>query len=233
MFWTILSRYSMTGGGVLLAVSLCGCGSKQYSDGSTTAERATTTSAVAVNDTIATDTVQRDTTAGGYAGRQGVMSGGRSGGPAGHGRMGSGTTGSGMMGGRGVMGGAGMMGTGSMMATSDTSATPRPKAVSSAAAAGCPAVNQNLVNRGRTVFGSTGNCYACHGAAAKGTPLAPDLTDKQWLNINGSYASIAQLVRSGVARPKQHAAPMPPMGGASLTPQQVCAAAAYVYSLGH
>ncbi len=137
------------------------------------------------------------------------------------------------VGGRGMMGGAGMMGTGSMMATSDTGATPRPKAVSSAAAAGCPAVNQNLVNQGRTVFGSTGNCFACHGAAAKGTPLAPDLTDKQWLNINGSYASIAQLIRSGVAKPKQYAAPMPPMGGANLTPQQVCAAAGYVYSLGH
>jgi hypothetical protein len=36
-----------------------------------------------------------------------------------------------------------------------------------------------------------------------------------------------------VPYPKQHAAPMPPMGGASLTPQQVCAVAAYVYSLGH
>lgn len=128
----------------------------------------------------------------------------------------------------GVMGGG--MG---MMGRADTAAAPRVTPAATPAAAGCPAVDEALVTQGRAIFVGPGNCQTCHGANAKGTPLAPDLTDAQWLNIDGSYASISQLVKTGVPRPKQHPAPMPPMGGASLTPQQVCAVAAYVYSLSH
>lgn len=156
-----------------------------------------------------------ETAAGGPAGRGGALGGG------------SGMVGGGTMGGGAMMGGRGMMG------GRDTAAAPRPRPAPAAAAAGCPAVDQGVVSQGRAVFVGSGNCQGCHGANAKGTQLAPDLTDLQWLNIDGSYASIAQLVRTGVPHPKQHAAPMPPMGGTSLTPQQVCAVAAYVYSLGH
>ena len=138
---------------------------------------------------------------------------------------------------RSTMGGAmgSRIGSMSMMgrARADTSAAPRPAAAQAAATVDCPPVDQALVSRGRTVFSGAGNCFACHGANAKGTPLAPDLTDAQWLNIDGSYAAIAGLVRTGVANPKQHSAPMPPMGGATLSAVQVCAVAAYVYSLGH
>jgi mono/diheme cytochrome c family protein len=129
-------------------------------------------------------------------------------------------------------GGGGMMG-GGMMGGRDTGAAPRPAPARAPAVAGCPAVDERLVAAGRAVFTGGGNCQSCHGADARGTPIAPDLTDDQWLNIDGSYGSIAQLVRTGVPRPKQYAAPMPPMGGASLTPEQVCAVAGYVYSLGH
>ena len=78
-----------------------------------------------------------------------------------------------------------------------------------------------------------GACFTCHGQDAKGTPLAPDLTDQQWLNGDGSLQFIISTVTNGVPKPKQHQAPMPPMGGASLTPEQVRAVAAYVYSLSH
>ena len=97
----------------------------------------------------------------------------------------------------------------------------------------CPAVDPKLVAQGRAIFTGAGNCQMCHGANAKGTPLAPDLTDATWLNIDGSYAAIAGLVNKGVPAPKKYPAPMPPMGGASLAAGQVCAVAAYVYSLGH
>ena len=137
-----------------------------------------------------------------------------------------------MGGGTGMMG-RGMMGGGGMMTARDTAAAPQATPAPALAAAGCPAVDGALVNQGRAVFSGPGNCQSCHGGNAKGTSLAPDLTDRQWLNIDGSFASIVQLVRTGVPRPKQHAAPMPPMGGASLTPQQVCAVGAYVYSLSH
>ncbi len=145
----------------------------------------------------------------------------------------------GMMAGGGRRGSmAGMMRGGSMMGpmsgdtTADTSAAPTAHALRTDSAADCPPVNQAMVDRGRTVFSATGNCFACHGANARGTVLAPDLTDPTWLDIDGSYAAIANLVRVGVPSPKAHATPMPPLGGALLSNAQVCAVAAYVYSLG-
>jgi mono/diheme cytochrome c family protein len=78
-----------------------------------------------------------------------------------------------------------------------------------------------------------GTCTACHGQDAKGTAVAPDLTDSQWLNGDGSYQFIVHTVTTGVPKPKQHPAPMPPKGGATLSDDQVKAVAAYVYSLSH
>ena len=78
-----------------------------------------------------------------------------------------------------------------------------------------------------------GTCSACHGQDAKGTAVAPDLTDSQWLNGDGSYQFIVNTVTNGVPQPKQHPAPMPPKGGAPLTDDQVKAVAAYEYSLSH
>jgi glucose/arabinose dehydrogenase/mono/diheme cytochrome c family protein len=76
-------------------------------------------------------------------------------------------------------------------------------------------------------------CTGCHGAAGTGTPLGPNLTDTQWLWGDGSYRSIAKTIAAGVPEPKQYRAPMPPMGGAELTPDQVSAVAAYVWGLSH
>jgi len=93
-------------------------------------------------------------------------------------------------------------------------------------------VTQDMVAQGKQIFSSTGNCFTCHGPDAKGTTLAPDLTDSQWINVSGTYDDIVALVPKGVPTPKQHPAPMPPMGGASLTDDQVKQVAAYVWSLG-
>jgi len=84
---------------------------------------------------------------------------------------------------------------------------------------------------GKAIFTGKGNCFACHGADAKGTPLAPDLTDAKWLNIDGSLAAITKLVKEGVAAPKEHPTPMPAMGGATLTDKELQAVASYVFSL--
>ena len=78
-----------------------------------------------------------------------------------------------------------------------------------------------------------GTCSACHGQDAKGTAVAPDLTDSQWLNGDGSYQFLVNTITNGVPQPKQHPAPMPPKGGAPLTDDQVKAVAAYEYSLSH
>ena len=88
------------------------------------------------------------------------------------------------------------------------------------------------VTAGQQIFASTGNCYTCHGPDAKGTQLAPNLTDSEWINVDGTFSGIQNVVRTGVATPKQHPAPMPAMGGASLTDDQVRQVSAYVWSLG-
>jgi glucose/arabinose dehydrogenase/mono/diheme cytochrome c family protein len=76
-------------------------------------------------------------------------------------------------------------------------------------------------------------CSGCHGPDAKGTPLGPDLTANKWLWSNGSYAGIAATIAQGVAQPKQYRQPMPAMGGAQLSSDQVMAVAAYVWALNH
>jgi mono/diheme cytochrome c family protein len=84
---------------------------------------------------------------------------------------------------------------------------------------------------GRKIFEGKGNCAVCHGKDARGTPLAPDLTDAVWLNIDGTDAEIVAVVTKGVAKPVRHPAPMPAMGGAKLSRDEIAAVAAYVASL--
>lgn len=96
-------------------------------------------------------------------------------------------------------------------------------------------VTPQLVALGDSIFkgqAAAGICYTCHGPDAKGTALAPNLTDSTWLNGDGSLTMIANVVRQGVPTPKQHPAAMPPFGQ-TFTPQQVDAVSAYVYSLTH
>ena len=93
-------------------------------------------------------------------------------------------------------------------------------------------VTADMVSQGQQIFNGTGNCFTCHGADAKGTALAPNLTDQEWINIDGTHPAIVGVVKSGVPTPKTHPAPMPAMGGATLTDDQVTQVASYVWSLG-
>ena len=76
-------------------------------------------------------------------------------------------------------------------------------------------------------------CTACHGEHGQGSPLGPDLTGKKWLWGDGSLEAIAKTITDGVPQPKQYRSPMPPMGGAELSPDQVRALAAYIWSISH
>jgi mono/diheme cytochrome c family protein len=92
-------------------------------------------------------------------------------------------------------------------------------------------VTQQMVAQGKTIYNGAGNCMACHSPTAEGTPLAPALNDAQWLNVDGSYESLVQLITNGVPTPKQHPAPMPARGGGQITDDQVREVAAYIYSI--
>jgi mono/diheme cytochrome c family protein len=76
-------------------------------------------------------------------------------------------------------------------------------------------------------------CMGCHGENGEGTTLGPPLTGKKWLWSDGSYAGIKKTIADGVSQPKKYRSPMPPKGGAQLSPDQLCAVAAYVWSLSH
>ena len=76
-------------------------------------------------------------------------------------------------------------------------------------------------------------CTGCHGDRGQGSPLAPAITGKKWLWSDGSLDGIAKTITEGVSQPKQYRSPMPPMGGAELTADQVRAVAAYVWSISH
>ena len=76
-------------------------------------------------------------------------------------------------------------------------------------------------------------CVGCHGANGTGTVLGPDLTDNQWMWSDGRYLAIAKMITAGVPQPKRYRSPMPPMGGAQLTADQVSAVAAYIWGLSH
>jgi mono/diheme cytochrome c family protein len=77
------------------------------------------------------------------------------------------------------------------------------------------------------------SCTGCHGANGTGSPLGPDLTKREWLWSDGSFAGILKVITNGVPQPKQYRSPMPPMGGAQLSDTQASAVAAYVWGLSH
>lgn len=94
-------------------------------------------------------------------------------------------------------------------------------------------VTAEMAARGGELFTGAGGCQACHNPQATGTQLAPDLTDDTWINISGrNYDEIVSLIKTGVPQPREHPAPMPPLGGANLTDEQVNALAAYIVTLG-
>lgn len=127
---------------------------------------------------------------------------------------------------------------------SAASSTPAPGAVATTAAPAMPVPGSPpagatvaMVAEGDSIFHGLkagGICQSCHMPDAKGGPLAPNLTDAEWVTIDGSYASIQKRVTEGMATPTPpYTSPMLPMGGAQLTPDQVKAVSAYVYAISH
>jgi glucose/arabinose dehydrogenase/mono/diheme cytochrome c family protein len=99
-----------------------------------------------------------------------------------------------------------------------------------------PGATREMVALGERIYrGQVGGaaCTGCHGDSGQGTPLGPPLTGPKWLWSDGSYDGIKKTITEGVAQPKQYRSPMPPMGGAQLTPEQVSAVAAYVWAISH
>jgi mono/diheme cytochrome c family protein len=119
--------------------------------------------------------------------------------------------------------------------SADTGAAAAGRGASGGAGGSGAGGDAKLIALGDSVFhgqAGGGTCYVCHGQDAKGSGVGPNLTDSEWLNTDGTLAGITTTIKSGVPQPKKAPAPMPPMGGASLSADQVKAVATYVHSLG-
>jgi glucose/arabinose dehydrogenase/cytochrome c5 len=95
-----------------------------------------------------------------------------------------------------------------------------------------PGATAAQVAHGQAVF-KGGSCGACHGADAAGGPVGPPLNTGSPIWTDGGLASITDLITKGVPTPKQYRSPMPPMGGAQLSDDDLHAVAAYVWAVGH
>ena len=92
-------------------------------------------------------------------------------------------------------------------------------------------VTAEMVSAGEQIFGGAGICFTCHLPGGVGGPLAPNLTDSEWINTDGTFDGIVQTVTTGVAEPQQHPGIMLPKGGTAISDEDVRAVAAYVWSL--
>ncbi len=95
-----------------------------------------------------------------------------------------------------------------------------------------PGSTADQVAAGMKVF-KGGTCAACHGQDAAGGAIGPNLTTGSPLWTDGTLASITDVVTKGVPAPKQYRSPMPPMGGAQLSSDDLAAVSAYVWAVGH
>jgi glucose/arabinose dehydrogenase/mono/diheme cytochrome c family protein len=99
-----------------------------------------------------------------------------------------------------------------------------------------PGGSAELVAVGQKVFnGDIGGatCAGCHSDGGVGSPVGADLTAGKWIWSDGSLDGLTKTIKSGVPQPKFHLGAMPPMGGVTLSDDQVKAVAAYVWALGH
>ncbi len=122
------------------------------------------------------------------------------------------------------------------LSVESTKASDNPRSAAGSDSPLAPGATRDMVNAGGRIYhGQVGGaaCTGCHAADGSGTPLGPDLTDREWLWSDGSVAGIAATITQGVAQPKQYRAPMPALGGAQLSADQVSAVAAYVWGLSH
>jgi glucose/arabinose dehydrogenase/mono/diheme cytochrome c family protein len=97
-----------------------------------------------------------------------------------------------------------------------------------------PGVSKNQLALGERIFhgeAAGGTCTGCHGSDGKGSTMGADLTSGAWLWGDGTLPAITQTITQGVMKPKQASGVMPPMGGATLSPSDVQAVAAYVWAI--
>jgi cytochrome c5 len=121
-------------------------------------------------------------------------------------------------------------------ASSASSASTAPSPARAAKPAMPPGVTAAMIASGDSIFNNR-SCKNCHLVGGVGGPRGPNLTDSQWIHIDGSYDAIVNLVTTGFTKAEQvdkdYQFSMNPRGGVNLSDADIRAVAAYVYSLSH
>ena len=93
-------------------------------------------------------------------------------------------------------------------------------------------VTEESIEAGRTLFAEAG-CQNCHGADATGVAgMTSDLTDGEWRVVeDGAFGGLVTAITNGLGADRTGGVPMPAMGGADLSEDQINALAAYVWSM--
>jgi mono/diheme cytochrome c family protein len=92
----------------------------------------------------------------------------------------------------------------------------------------------NMLEAGKKLY-DEGSCMRCHGMDGKGTQRAPDLTDAEWVQSDGTLQGIRETIFWGVRRKdfadETRRFEMNPGGGMELEWAQYDDMAAYIWSL--
>jgi mono/diheme cytochrome c family protein len=95
-------------------------------------------------------------------------------------------------------------------------------------------VTPTMLALGDSLF-AAGSCQRCHGVAGVGGQNGPPLTTGPWLQADGTYEGIVQVITNGVPQNKLKDSARRPMRGRggpmNLTDEQVRSVAGYVYSI--
>lgn len=90
------------------------------------------------------------------------------------------------------------------------------------------AITPQMVERGRAVFRSQGQCFVCHGEHLEGSPIAPMLRAHPWKDAaGGTLPEIYRVITHGVTNTAMVAHP----GGVS--DENAALVAVYVWSVSH
>lgn len=110
------------------------------------------------------------------------------------------------------------------------------EAVASKAAALPAGVTAQEIALGRAIYlgqAKGGTCVGCHGSDGRGSMAGGSLVGPDFAWSDGSIDGLVATITQGVEKPKKASGAMPPLGGARLTPADVRAVAAYVWTLSH
>ncbi|WCT80168.1 DUF7133 domain-containing protein [Novosphingobium humi] len=97
-------------------------------------------------------------------------------------------------------------------------------------------ITAQQVALGRAIYlgqAKGGTCVGCHGSDGRGSMTGGSLVGPDFLWSDGSPEGLAATIAKGVDKPKKAGGAMPAMGGAALSPADVKAVAAYVWTLAH